>query len=140
MFENISPALRQPGMVDMDLGQALAQATLMAIEQGLGCCCQASANWKKLEKAFGFSEDQHIVVVQTVGYPAESKEAGGQFVLGFLSRSCSSTTPSTTPSPVPSRWWMNLGATNSSKRRPSWPGGMRRWRSCAKNTTCLAAG
>ena len=73
-----SENLKQPGLVDMDLGQAVAQATLMAIEQGLGCCCQGSANWKKVEKAFNFGEQQRVVVVQTVGYPAESKEAGGQ--------------------------------------------------------------
>jgi nitroreductase len=78
LFRNISDTLKGPGMVDMDLGQAVAQATLMAIEQGLGCCCQGSANWKKVEKAFGFHEQQRIVVVQTVGYPEESREAGGQ--------------------------------------------------------------
>jgi len=78
IFRKSADALKGPGMVDMDLGQAVAQSTLMAIEQGLGCCCQGSANWRKVEKAFGFHEQQRIVVVQTVGYPAESKEAGGQ--------------------------------------------------------------
>lgn len=78
IFEKSGPNLRLPGLTDMDLGQAVAQATLMAVEQGLGCCCQGSANWKKVEKAFGFSDDQRIVVVQTVGYPVESKDAGGQ--------------------------------------------------------------
>ena len=78
VFRKSADALKGPGMVDMDLGQAVAQATLMAIEQGLGCCCQGSANWKKVEKAFNFGEQQRVVVVQTVGYPAESKEAGGQ--------------------------------------------------------------
>ena len=51
IFEKSGPNLRLPGLVDMDLGQAVAQATLMAIEQGLGICCQGSANWKKVEKA-----------------------------------------------------------------------------------------
>ena len=78
VFRKSADALKGPGMVDMDLGQAVAQATLMAIEQGLGCCCQGSANWKKVEKAFNFAESCRIVVVQTVGYPAESREAGGQ--------------------------------------------------------------
>lgn len=73
-----SENLKQPGLVDMDLGQAVAQATLVAIAEGLGCCCQGSANWKRVEKAFGLPESCRIVVVQTVGYPAESKEAGGQ--------------------------------------------------------------
>ncbi len=78
IFRMAADNLKAPGMVDMDLGQAVAQATLMAIEQGLGCCCQGSQNWKKVEKAFGFAAQQRIVVVQTVGYPAESKGAGGQ--------------------------------------------------------------
>lgn len=78
IFKNSADALKQPGMVDMDLGQAVAQATLVAIEQGLGACCQGSANWKRVEKAFGFPESCRIVVVQTVGYPAEGKQAGGQ--------------------------------------------------------------
>lgn len=73
-----SENLKQPGLVDMDLGQAVAQATLVAIEEGLGCCCQGSANWKRVEKAFGLPESCRIVVVQTVGYPVESRDAGGQ--------------------------------------------------------------
>ncbi len=73
-----SENLKQPGLVDMDLGQALAQATLVAIAEGLGCCCQGSANWQRVEKAFGLPASCRIVVVQTVGYPVESKDAGGQ--------------------------------------------------------------
>ena len=42
VFRMAADNLKAPGMVDMDLGQAVAQATLMAIEQGLGCCCQGS--------------------------------------------------------------------------------------------------
>lgn len=78
IFRKSADALKQPGMADMDLGQAVAQATLVAIEQGLGTCCQGSANWKKVEQAFGFPASCRIVVVQTVGYPAERREAGGQ--------------------------------------------------------------
>jgi len=78
LFTQQREGLKLPGMVDMDLGQAVAQSTLVAIEQGLGTCCQGSANWKKVEKAFGLPESCRIVVVQTVGYPAESKEAGVQ--------------------------------------------------------------
>ena len=73
-----SENLKAPGLVDMDLGQAVAQATLVAIAEGLGCCCQGSANWKRVENAFGLPESCRIVVVQTVGYPAESWDAGGQ--------------------------------------------------------------
>jgi nitroreductase len=69
LFDSIGEALKGPGMVDMDLGQAVAQATLMAFEQGLGACCQGSADWSKVEKAFGLPASCRIVVVQTVGYP-----------------------------------------------------------------------
>jgi len=78
LFRSISDALKGPGMVDMDLGQAVAQATLVAVEQGLGTCCQGSADWSKVEKAFGLPASCRIVVVQTVGYPLESADGGGQ--------------------------------------------------------------
>lgn len=73
-----SENMKVPGLVDMDLGQAVAQATLVAIAEGLGCCCQGSANWQRVERAFNLPESCRIVIVQTVGYPAESREAGGQ--------------------------------------------------------------
>lgn len=78
IFEKGKKHMKGPGLVDLDLGQAIAQATLVAIEQGLGCCCQGSANWKRVEKAFGLPESCRVGIVQTVGYPVESKEAGGQ--------------------------------------------------------------
>ena len=78
LFDRIGEALKGPGMVDMDVGQAIAQATLMAVEQGLGTCCQGSADWAKVEKAFGLSESCRIVVAQTVGHPLESPDGGGQ--------------------------------------------------------------
>ena len=78
LFNRIGEALKGPGMVDMDVGQAVAQATLMAFELGLGTCCQGSADWSKVEKAFGLPESCRIVVAQTVGYPLESPDGGGQ--------------------------------------------------------------
>jgi nitroreductase len=78
LFKSIGAALKGPGMVDIDVGQAVAQSTLMAFEQGLGTCCQGSADWVKVEKAFGLPESCRIVVAQTVGYPLESPDAGGQ--------------------------------------------------------------
>ena len=50
----------------------------MAFELGLGTCCQGSADWSVVEKAFGLPENCRIVVAQTVGYPLESPDAGGQ--------------------------------------------------------------
>ncbi|MFQ5416362.1 MAG: nitroreductase family protein [Myxococcota bacterium] len=78
LFDRIGEALKGPGMVDMDLGQAVAQATLMAFEAGLGTCCQGSADWGKVERAFGLPESCRIAVAQTVGYPLESTDGGGQ--------------------------------------------------------------
>jgi nitroreductase len=78
LFNSIGEALKGPGMVDLDLGQAVAQATLMAFELGLGTCCQGSADWGKVEKAFGLPESCRIGVAQTVGYPLESPDGGGQ--------------------------------------------------------------
>lgn len=78
LFNSIGDAIKGPGMPDLDCGQAVAQATLMAFEQGLGTCCQGSADWSRVEKAFGLGESSRIVVVQTVGYPLENPNAGGQ--------------------------------------------------------------
>ncbi|MFO1376982.1 MAG: nitroreductase family protein [Steroidobacteraceae bacterium] len=78
LFTRGAEPMKAPGLVDLDLGQAVAQATLVAIDLGLGCCCQGSPNWKRVEKAFGLPPTARIVVAQTVGYPAESREAGGQ--------------------------------------------------------------
>jgi nitroreductase len=78
LFNSIGEFLKAPGMVDMDLGQAVAQSTLMAFEQGLGTCCQGSGDWSKVEQAFGFPDTCRIVVGQTVGYPLENPNGGGQ--------------------------------------------------------------
>ncbi|MCP5042454.1 MAG: hypothetical protein GY944_15625 [bacterium] len=78
LFDRIGEALKGPGMPDMDCGQAVAQATLMAFEQGLGTCCQGSGDWEKVHAAFNFRESCRIVVAQTVGYPLENPDAGGQ--------------------------------------------------------------
>jgi nitroreductase len=78
LFNRIGEALKGPGMVEVDVGQAVAQATLMAFEQGLGTCCQGSADWSKVEKAFELPASCRIAVMQTVGYPLENPNAGGQ--------------------------------------------------------------
>ncbi|MBL0087754.1 MAG: hypothetical protein IPP44_14130 [Ideonella sp.] len=70
--------MKAPGLVDMDLGQAIAQATLVGIELGLGMCLQGSPNWERTRKAFGLPATCRIAAVQTLGYPVESPDAGGQ--------------------------------------------------------------
>ena len=58
-----------------DLGQAVAQATLVAYEEGLGTCLNACGN---VREALGLPESCRVVYLQTLGYPAESRDAGGQ--------------------------------------------------------------
>jgi len=77
-FKTADDITKQGGMTDMDCGQGIAQATLMAFELGLGTCVLAVPAQKKLKRALRLPNDSKIVVVQTVGYPAESPEAGGQ--------------------------------------------------------------
>lgn len=78
MFDKGKEALKAPGLVDMDLGQAIAQATLVGIELGLGMCLQGSPNWNRTRKAFGLPDSCRIAAAQTLGYPVESRQAGGQ--------------------------------------------------------------
>ena len=68
VFRSISEKLKEPGLNEVDCGQGIAQATLMAFEQGLGTCCLGTPHTEKLR----------VLLLQTVGYPAESPEAGGQ--------------------------------------------------------------
>ena len=63
----------------MDVGQAVAQATLVAYDEGLGTCCMSSpVMLDKLTKLLKLPETATLVCVMSVGYPAESREAGGQ--------------------------------------------------------------
>jgi nitroreductase len=63
----------------MDVGQAVAQATLVAYDEGLGTCCMSSpVMLDKLTKLLKLPETATLVCVMSVGYPAESWEAGGQ--------------------------------------------------------------
>jgi nitroreductase len=78
IFNSILDKLKEPGLGEIDGGQAIAQATLMAFEQGLGTCCLGSPNIDQIRAALGMPETCRILLLQTVGYPAESVEAGGQ--------------------------------------------------------------
>jgi nitroreductase len=72
------PFLKEPGLNDLDCGQGIAQATLMAFEQGLGTCCMGMSDPDRVRRRLGLPEHCRVLVTQTVGYPAESPEAGGQ--------------------------------------------------------------
>lgn len=77
-FQAGMESMKGGGMTEMDCGQGIAQATLVAFEQGLGTCLIGVPAQKKLKRVLGLPTDSKILVVQTVGYPAEAPEAGGQ--------------------------------------------------------------
>jgi nitroreductase len=63
----------------MDVGQAVAQATLVAYDEGLGTCLMSSPMMvDKMTKLLKLPETATPVCIMSVGYPAESWEAGGQ--------------------------------------------------------------
>jgi len=78
IFEAIGEGLKAPGLNEIDCGQGIAQATLMAYEQGLGTCCLGTPHGEKIKTALGIPEHCRVLLLQTVGYPAEHWEAGGQ--------------------------------------------------------------
>jgi nitroreductase len=77
-MERAGVVLKLPGMGEIDCGQGIAQATLMAFEQGLGTCCLGSMDPDKLRRKLGLPGTCRVLVSQTVGYPAEDPRAGGQ--------------------------------------------------------------
>lgn len=77
-FSGIKEQLKLPGISEMDCGQGIAQATLMAFEQGLGTCLLGGGNTEKMKQNLGLPDSARILIIQTVGYPAESPDAGGQ--------------------------------------------------------------
>ncbi|MEX2489003.1 MAG: nitroreductase family protein [Pseudomonadales bacterium] len=79
IFSNITDALKAPGMSEIDCGQGIAQATLAAFEMGLGTCCLgAGPGGAKLLESLEVPEGCRMLLLQTVGYPLEHWEAGGQ--------------------------------------------------------------
>jgi nitroreductase len=78
-YENVIKS----GLTDMDCGQGIAQATLVAFDEGLGTCCIGTGSLdgpreRRMRKVFKLPEAAHLMVLMTVGYPLESREAGGQ--------------------------------------------------------------
>jgi nitroreductase len=78
IFENIREQQKQPGLGEIDCGQGIAQATLMAYEQGLGTCCLATPFIDRIRQNLGLPDTCRVLLLQTVGYPIESPDAGGQ--------------------------------------------------------------
>lgn len=78
IFDGIRESLKQPGLSEVDCGQGIAQATLVAFEQGLGTCCLGTPYGDQIRQGLGIPDTCRVLLLQTVGYPAESPEAGGQ--------------------------------------------------------------
>ncbi len=78
IFGSIGDALKQPGLGEVDCGQGIAHATLMAYELGLGTCCLGTPHTEQIRENLGLPDSARVLLLQTVGYPAESAEAGGQ--------------------------------------------------------------
>jgi nitroreductase len=64
----------------MDCGQAIAQATLVAYDEGLSSCLMSSPRLEQVGTLLGLPETAIPVCIQAVGYSAEQWEAGGQTV------------------------------------------------------------
>jgi nitroreductase len=78
-FMRIIPMMKErPTLTAFDCGQGVAQATLMAFEQGLGTCLLGPENANKIKEHLQLPPAAQIIVLQTVGYPAENPNAGGQ--------------------------------------------------------------
>jgi len=77
-FEGAKPHIKQSGLTDLDCGQGIAQATLVAIDLGLGTACLGTPNEDLIRKNLSLPETAKVLLLMCVGYPAESREAGGQ--------------------------------------------------------------
>ena len=62
----------------MDVGQAVAQATMVAWDEGLGTCLMSSPRLEQIGKLLSLPDTAIPVCLMSLGYPAESWEAGGQ--------------------------------------------------------------
>ena len=62
LFSNLIEPMKQPGMSDM----------------GLGTCCLGTPNGPEILQILGVPEHCRVLLLQTVGYPLEHWEAGGQ--------------------------------------------------------------
>lgn len=77
-FESIIEGMKGPGLNEIDCGQGIAQATLMAYDLGLGTCCLGTPNTEQIRQSLNLPDTSRVLLLQTVGYPAEHWEAGGQ--------------------------------------------------------------
>jgi nitroreductase len=77
VLEPLSQAPHYPIAVAFDDGGCATQGLLMAVAEGLGACWTAF-NTEAAREAFGVPADWIPHYLLNVGYPLESREAGGQ--------------------------------------------------------------
>lgn len=77
-FDRLIEPMKSPGMNEVDCGQGIAQATLAAFDVGLGTCCLGTPRGPRILSALGVPSHCRVLLLQTVGYPLEHWEAGGQ--------------------------------------------------------------
>ena len=80
LFERIWKQASVQPLAYIDVGQAIAQATLIAYDEGLSTCCMSSPQIDGIRVPLKLPETAIPVCIQSVGYSAESPEAGGQTV------------------------------------------------------------
>ena len=72
------PQIAREPLAYMDLGLAVCQAMLVAYDEGLGVCCMGGLRLQEIARLLKLPETAVPVCLMSVGYPAESWEAGGQ--------------------------------------------------------------
>lgn len=77
-FKAAMDHIKTTGLTELDCGQGIAQATLVAIDEGLGTCCLGSAKEEAIRTNLGLPDTAKVLVLQTVGYPLEASDTGGQ--------------------------------------------------------------
>src|SRR5450759_1474633 len=102
IFDAIRDTLKEPGLGEVDYGQGIEPSTLMAFELGLGTCCLGTPNGDQIREIVGIPEQCRVLMLQTVGYPAEMWEAGGQRPRQLF-EDLSADGMFTTPAPLPWR-------------------------------------
>ena len=78
LFDSLWKEIAVSPLAFMDVGQAIAQATLVAYDEGLGTCCMSSPRLEQVAGLLDLPDSAVPICLQSVGYPAESWEAGGQ--------------------------------------------------------------
>ncbi|MBK7330363.1 MAG: nitroreductase family protein [Dehalococcoidia bacterium] len=87
-FSGIKERLKEPGMNEMDCGQGIAQATLMAFEQGLGTCLLGGGNTEKMRQNLGLPKAPASSSSRPSAIPPKAPRPVGRG-LASPSRACS---------------------------------------------------